>query len=229
MESQTLGKILSVNLKRNFLPHFFAALAVAFAVPMINGISSLNEIQSASPLERLLSITGIILLTPVFYPEQNENIRDVIRSKRTDHLSVCALRVLYSVFFLAAIYGAFIMIMYFCESAVTMRHFAGGFASAVFLGAIGFFAAGVSGNVIVGYMAALIYYIANFAVKKQLGVFYLFSMAASSEGLHKDFWTKYLLMASALLLIVAAFIWLKSMYSVRHVKELSKNQNRHLY
>lgn len=197
------AKIAGVNLRHNFMPHLLAALVIALFTPVIFEISSLNERLAAQPLEIFLSLTGAILLTPVFLPEQDENIRDLMRSKRTDYLAVCALRAAYSVAALAVLIGAFTGFMRACESAVTVRHFLGAFASALFLGALGFFAAGISGNMTVGYMTAMIYYIANFALKDKLGNLYLFSMsAADGEG-------KVWLFAAAAALILTAFAWIK--------------------
>lgn len=195
--------ILSVNLKHNFMPHFFLALVIAFLAQALLGIASLDAIEAAKPLERLLSLTGTVLLTPVFLPEQNENIRDLVRSKRTDYLAVCFIRLLYSVFFLAVIIGAFTLVMRYSESAVTARHFFGGFSSALFLGSLGFFFAGISQNTIVGYMVSLIYYITNMGLKDELRSFYLFSMSAGS------FTEKYWLFGGSIVLFAAVFILLK--------------------
>ena len=103
LHSKAMIKILSVNLRHNFMPHLFTALLIAFLTPAFFGITSLDAREAAQPLERLLSLTGTVLLTPIFLPEQNENIRDLIRSKRTDYLAVCAVRLIYSIFFLAVI------------------------------------------------------------------------------------------------------------------------------
>ena len=100
MDFKSVCRILGINLRHNFLPHLLLALVITFLTPIIFGISSLNERESAQPLEMLLSLTGTVLLTPIFMPEQNENIRDLIRSKKIDYLAVCFIRLLYSVFFL---------------------------------------------------------------------------------------------------------------------------------
>ncbi len=203
MDSTLWLKIIKVNLRHNFLPHLLAALAIAACTPVVFEVSSLNGTLAAQPLEMLLSLTGAILLTPIFLPEQDENIRDLIRSKHTNYLAVCALRIAYSVLFLAVLLGGFTLLMRACESAVTVEHFTGALASALFLGALGFFGAGISGNVTVGYMVAMIYYIANFTLKEKLGNFYLFSMSnGAGEG-------KVFLLAAALLVIAAAFEWKK--------------------
>lgn len=173
-------KVLEINLKRNFAPHFCLAVCVALLTPIIFEVRSLDERLSAQPVEMMLSLCGTILLTPVFLPEQNEEIRDVIRSKRTGYLPVIILRVVYSLAALALILGGFLLMMHFRESSVTYRHFVGGFTSALFLGALGFATAGISGNAPAGYMVSLIYYIANFSLKNKLGKLFLFSMYAGS-------------------------------------------------
>lgn len=203
MDCKSICKILSTNLRHNFLPHLLIAIVIVLFTPVIFGISSLDQRLSAQPLEMLLSLTGIVLITPIFLPEQNGEIRDLIRSKKTDHLAVCFIRLLYSLFFLAVIFGIFTLIMYNSESEVTLRHFAGGYTSALFLGALGLFGAGISKNTVVGYMVSMIYYIANFALKDELKSLYLFSMSAGS--FHEKYW----LIGSAGVLFVATFAILK--------------------
>lgn len=180
MKFTSVLKVLEINLKRNFVPHFCLAVCVALLTPVIFETRSLDERLAAQPIEMMLSLCGTILLTPVFLPEQNEEIRDVIRSRRAGYLPVITLRVVYSLAALALILGGFLLMMRLRESAVTWRHFAGGFTSALFLGALGFTTASVSGNAPAGYMVSLIYYIANFSLKNKLGKLFLFSMYAGS-------------------------------------------------
>lgn len=203
MEFELWLKIIKVNLRHNFLPHLSAALIVVLLTPVIFETDSLDAKLSAQPLEMFLCLAGAILLTPVFLPEQDENICDLIRSKRTNHLAVCALRAAYSVAALAAVVGGFTLFMRTRESAVGLEHFFGAFASALFLGAIGFLGAGISGNVTVGYMTAMIYYIVNFTLKEKLGNFYLFSMSTGEGG------GKLFLYAASLVLIAIVFGWKK--------------------
>lgn len=201
MDFSRAGKILSVNLRYNFLPHFAIACVIALAVPMIFSISSLTARGAAQPLEFLLSFSGAFLFTPVFYPEQNKNVRDLIRSKRTGYLSVCLVRVLYSAAALAVIVGAMVLAMKLCESDITWRHVVGAYASALLLGSVGLFFAGVSGNVTAGYMAAVIYYLAGYAMKEKLGAACVFSMT-----LGMDFSYKYGSLAISVVIMTAAFL-----------------------
>lgn len=205
MDSKSVCRILGINLRHNFLPHILLALAITFLTPIVFGISSLNERESAQPLEMLLSLTGTVLLTSIFSPEQNENIRDLIRSKKIDYLAVCFIRLLYSVFFLAVIFFGFSIVMKHSESEITLRHFVGGYGSALFLGALGFSCAGISKNSIIGYMVSMIYYISNFTMKDELKNWYLFSMSTGS------FQEKYWLIGGSVALFAITFLWLKLM------------------
>ena len=130
-------KILSENLKHNFLVHFILAVIIAVLTPVVFSISSLDARASAQPLEMILTFIGVILLTPVFLPEQNKEIRDVIRSKKTDYLTVYIIRVLYSVISVMLITGIFVIVMKYCECDVTWKHFVGSCASSLFLGTTG--------------------------------------------------------------------------------------------
>ena len=177
------AKITLINLRHNFPIHFGIAVAVAILTPLVFSISALDFTSSARPVEMLLCMTGTALLTPVFLPEQNENIRDVIRSKKVDYLTVCILRTVYSTIALAAIIGAFVFAMKLCECSVTIAHFGAGFGSAFFLGAIGLAFAKFGGSPTVGYMASLIYYMLNFTGSR-LGSFWLFTMSNGKRSVN---------------------------------------------
>lgn len=193
------AKIVQINLRHNFLVHFGIAVAVSILTPLVFSISALDFASSARPLEMLLCMTGTALLTPVFLPEQNENIRDVIRSKRFDYLSVCIIRVIYSIIALAAIIGVFVFVMKLCECDVTLAHFGAGFGSAYFLGAIGLAFAKFGGSPTVGYMASMIYYMLNF-IGSKLGSFWLFTMSNGMKSVN------FALIIWGTLIIVGTFI-----------------------
>lgn len=199
-------KILSVNLKHNFLIHFLLAVAVAILTPVVFSIHSLDARASAQPIEMLLPFIGTILLTPVFLPEQNPEIRDVIRSKKTDYLIVCFFRVIYSVAAMLLITGIFILIMKYCACEITYQHLIGSFASSLFLGTIGFTVAGLSNSVSAGYMASMVYYSANIGLKDKLGICYLFSMYGGG-----NFSDKYLLILLSVMIIAIVFVTLRKL------------------
>ena len=203
MVSGCLAKIVSSDTRHNFLLHYLAAIIVLLLTPAIFGVSRLDEVLAAQPLEIFLPLMGAILLPAVFMPEQNESIRDVVRSKKTAYLGVCFLRLILSVLLIAVLTGAFMLYMKNMDSKVSLRLFAGSFATALALGSAGFFASAVSDNVIVGYMTSIIYYMANFGLKDKLKVFYLFSMSTGKFG------DKHWLYILAAVLVAAGFAYRK--------------------
>lgn len=199
MASCCLARVVCSDVKHNFLLHYISAAAVVMLTPAFFSVYELNSFQAAQPLEVIIALIGVIMITPVFMPEQNENIRDVVRSKKTPYLLVCLLRLVVSAVIMTGLIALFVIYMKHSHSDVSFRHFSGTVASAMALGAIGFFAAGVSNNIIIGYMASLFYYIVNFSLKDKLGVFYIFSMMNGS------FEEKKWLFGLAFTLIAAAF------------------------
>ncbi len=194
-------RITKINLKNNSLVHFIAAIVVSVLIAAGFGITYLDISSSAQRVEMLLSLTGAIILTPIFLPEQDENIRDLIRSKQFGYLQVCAVRLAYSVVFLTLLIGVFVIVMNMRGCNVTPEHFGAGVASAVFLGSVGFFVSGVSGNTITGYMAAMIYYLANFGIKDKLGSFFLFSLYSGENSVNFM-----IIIYSSILLLLTFFI-----------------------
>lgn len=180
MASCCLAKAVCSDVRHNFILHYILAAVVVPASTMLFSVYELNSQQAAQPLEMVISLVGIILLTPIFLPEQNEAVRDVIRSKKMPYLFMCFIRLCSAVLLLALLIGGFVLYMKHCHSKVDIHHFTGCLASALAMGGIGFFAAGVSNNVIIGYMASLFYYIINFSAKDELGKFYIFSMMSGS-------------------------------------------------
>ncbi len=145
---------------------------------MIFGIKYLDAVQSSFVLERFVSITGIILLVPIFYPEQDKNIDEVVNSKFTSQTVVIFLRLIMSLLFLGLITACFTLVMHYngCVFDVP-RFWAGTFITAFFLGVLGFTVYGISNNLIGGYLASLAYYLLNFMSGRKLGSFYLFSLS----------------------------------------------------
>lgn len=185
-------KIVSVNLKHQFRGPFLAACVITLLTPVLFPVSALPAPASARPLEMFLLWIGAVLLTPICLPEQDGNIRDCVRVRKLDYYCVCFMRFIYSAVVLFILEGIFVLAMKFGECDVTLLHFLGGSASALFFGCLGFFAAGISGNVIAGYMIQTVYYLMNYGLKDKMGVFYLFSMSAGS---FREKWWLYLFSA----------------------------------
>lgn len=181
MKIENLRRCFVINLKTNSYWHIVAMVLLTVFTPVVFGLSSLTGEYAAKPLEMYLVLAGIILLTPVFMPEQDKNIRDTVRVRKMSYLGVCIMRTAYLALLTILPYAVITLIMYRSESAVTMGMMFGGIATAWFLGSLGLAAAGISDNILVGYMTSLIYYVLNFFCKDKLGVLYMFSMSTNTD------------------------------------------------
>lgn len=156
--------------------HTGLALLITILTPILFGISNLDAKEAAIPLETFLALTGIVLLTPVFQPEQNPELRDLTASKYVNEIIVYCIRSLYSLLILLLLLSGFLCYMRICNCEVTFRMLLGTIAEAMFLGGLGMLGAAIVNHTAVAYMLPLIYYVLNYGAGSKLGNFYLFSM-----------------------------------------------------
>lgn len=168
--------------------------------PILFGVSNLDAEAAAVPLELFLALIGIVLLTPVFQPEQNAEVDDLVSSKYVNTIIVYLIRTVYSILLLILIISGFLMFMEICNCEINGLLWFGTIADAIVLGALGMFAAAIVNHTAVAYMLPLIYYILNYGMGSKLGNFYLFSMRTG------DFEPKPWLLLMGILLITASIL-----------------------
>jgi hypothetical protein len=174
-------EIKKKQVKLTLLINLLIALLILFITPVIFGINNLDNISSAFVLERFISLIGIVLLTPIFLPEQDKNIAELVESKYTSCIKIYLIRFILSIISLFIFISGFIvfMVLMSCEFD-TLKFILGTFATAFFLGSIGFITSAVSNNVVFGYMASLGYYVFNMFNSSKLKNLYLFSLGKGS-------------------------------------------------
>lgn len=202
--TERYGKIAWINLKHNLFPYLAAAALLCFGAPLFIGTENLDVLQSAKVIEMYLTFLGIILLPPVFFPEMNQEARDVIRTKKEPILVSYTIRILQGCVFLVLFGIGFLWYMKSGNCDFTFYQAIIAFlANTCFTGGIALAVFSFTDHVVFAYMVPIAYYIANMgAGAKYLGKFYLFSMQA---GKIED---KAYLLAGGILLIVLA-IWHK--------------------
>lgn len=201
IKSSKRSEIAVAELRHNAIPHILLDILLLALTPLVFGITGLDSQASAVPLEMSVVLVGVLLITPIFAPEQNRDIRDVVESKYLDHERVCMIRTVIAIVLTLVLVALFVLIMKFNGCEVGLSHVLGTFSSSLFLGGIGFMASGLSDNVTVGYMTAMLYYALNLTgASKFLGAFSIFSMT------YGDFQGKSWLLAFGVLFIVITFI-----------------------
>lgn len=194
---ERLLQIWKVNIKHHLLPHVFTAIILCCLAPFIMGVENLDKIQTAKILEIFLSLLGIILFVPLFLPEQDKNIRDLITSKKESMIFIYSIRLVQQLLILAVIILAFIYFLKLgnCQFPFGAYYF-GTLAGCIALGALGVFFYGISDNIAAGYMVPVLYYLLCYGGgQRYLGKLYLFSMMRGNLS------NKYYLLGAAVILL----------------------------
>lgn len=189
---------------RYHLPQQVLVSAVLFgAAPLIAGVENLNQLETARLLDFYAVLPGMILLIPIFLPEQNRDIRDLIRSKYTSMGSIYLVRILLCALVMVLLTAAFLwMLKRGGCSFPAGKFFLATLSGMVFLGGLGAAAYALSGNPVIGYMASLAYYLFSYgAGEKYLGNWFLFSLSA---GNYTE--KRYLAVTGLILLLTAVWI-----------------------
>lgn len=176
-----MERILSIEIehfKNHYAGHLAAALLFSLLAPVIMGMEALNQYQAGQILDVYFSLLGIVLLTPLFMPEQNKDIRDLLASKEYPVRNVQLLRLLQAGLGLALMNLFILFRMKLGECTFPFgTYFLCAMASCIFLGGLGIFAYGITDNLAIAYMIPVFYYICCYgAGEKYLGKFFLFSL-----------------------------------------------------
>ncbi len=196
-------QIVKVNWKFNLLPHVLIALFICLAAPFFMGVKNLNLMQTAQVLELYMVLLGIILCVPLFIPDEDKSIRDLIESKKQSMISVHVIRIIEGLLILALFIGAFLVYLKLQQCNFTFpTYFYGTMAGCIFLGGIGILVYSIFDYLSVAYMVPILYYILCYGSgKTYLGKFYLFSMMRGSMEEKK-----YLLIAGLLMIVLGILL-----------------------
>jgi hypothetical protein len=194
-------QLFRVNLKIACRSNILIAVLLLALTPIIFSISNLDFTSAVRICEQFVALIGVIILVPVFSPEEESGIRETVEAKYTSQLYIYIIRIIMAVTAIAALIslGIFILLMYGGSFKAGIL-LAGTFATALFLGTLGLFAA-ASRQIAAGYMVPIVYFILDMMTKgKYTKNFYLFSL------MNNSFREKYHLLGAAVILIVMALL-----------------------
>lgn len=200
-------EIAKANWKHNLLFHCIIAVLLCVAAPLVMGVENLDEPQVAKIIEFYLGFLGVILLIPLFLPDTNKDIRDVIASKKMPITAVRLIRLFSALLLLSILLLLFLGALKSggCDFQYGKCFYAAA-ANCIFMGGIGLIFYSVADNIALAYMIPLLYYIVCMGSgKKYLGRFYLMGFSAGSI---ED--KKYILAVGALMIAAALIIRWKS-------------------
>lgn len=177
-------QIEKMNIMHYTLPHVFVCIFLLCISPLLMGVENLTAADAAKVLERYVALIGIIMLTPIFIPEQDKSIRELVYVKYTKSTHVYLIRMTGNILILAVFLGVYIFMLRQnqCEFPV-LRYYFGVFAEILFFGGLGLFFYGLADNLVIGYMAPMVYYIiATGGGERYLRMLYPFSMSMGRYG-----------------------------------------------
>ena len=71
-------QIEKINLKYHVFIHVLVCAALLGLSPFLMGVKNLTAVDTAKVLERYAALIGIIMLPPIFLPEQDKDIRELV-------------------------------------------------------------------------------------------------------------------------------------------------------
>ena len=189
--------------RRQYAPHLLVTMIFCCLSGFFVSFRNLDGLQAAKVMEMYVSFTGILLLVPLFLPEQNREVWLLEKSKATPLWKLYVIRLASAAVALALVVTVFLQLMRQGNSQFDGRGlWVGSFCEIFFLGSIGFFVSGITNQTVLGYMVSVVYFFANIGASKYLGVFALFQMMKGDYGFAAP-------MAGAAALLVAGGIWLR--------------------
>lgn len=189
-------------LRGQYLPHLLLTLLFCLASVGFMSFQNLAVEQSAKVLEMYVSLAGIFLLTPLFMPEQNQDIWQLEKSKATPMWQLYLVRLFLGIVFMVSVITLFMAVLDRNGSVVLWNWmWVGGISEMLFLGAVGFAVSGITNQAVIGYMIAVVYYLSNMGGRKYFGKLALFQMMDGNY----DF-AGWMLLVSAVLIVASVII-----------------------
>lgn len=104
---QKYSYIARSNLRRNAAPHLLLSVLLTALAPVLFGITELDATAAAIRLERFVALIGIVLLVPIFAPEQERDIRDLTETKPVSQTGIMLVRLCTAVLAMLAMIAGF--------------------------------------------------------------------------------------------------------------------------
>ena len=180
--SKRVFSIAKVCLRRDLPPHLLLSLLVLAAGFLFVGPAYWDGNQTASFQEMVAVLTGPLLLTPLFLPEQDPAVADVLRARRTPFSLVLAIRTVCALLFVLLLPALSMLLLACRHNELIPGLWLGTAASSLLLGGLGAFAFSLSGNIAAAYMAPALYYALGMVLGKKLGPLDPFLLSRGQGG-----------------------------------------------
>lgn len=167
---------LRIDLPLTFKNSLLLAVAYMFLIPVIRGISNLDNIHSADVFGQSLALIGIFVLIPITKQELEVAVKEIVYTKAWSYRKSVSIRLICGFLLLSIMVTVFSSIMQLQNCNFPFLEYVSiTILYAVFLGVFGLLLAQVGSNVIVGYLASLGYWsFCQFKILAEENISYLF-------------------------------------------------------
>ena len=150
---------LRIDLPLTFKNSLLLAIAYTLLIPVIRGISNLDNIHSADVFGQSLALIGIFLLVPITKQELEVAVKEIVYTKAWSYRKSVTIRLVFGFLLIVIMVTAFASIMRFqnCDFPF-LEYVSITILYAVFLGLLGLLFSQVGSNVIIGYLISLGYW-----------------------------------------------------------------------
>lgn len=189
-------------LKHHYYPHLCITIVLCILSGGFMSFRNLEWSQAAKIMEMYVVLTGIVLMTPLFMPEQDKEIWLLKQSKERAMWKLYLQRAVTAAAIMTLVVSGFIWILHNQNPQLDISGlWLGSLSEVLFLGSIGYFVSGLTNQVVIGYMAGIMYYAANIGGAKYFGPFALFQLMKGET----DFWP-FMLAGAAVLTVLGIVI-----------------------
>lgn len=165
----------------------FLAAAYIFLIPVIRGISNLDNIHSADVFGQSLALIGIFVLIPITKQELEVAVKEIVYTKAWSYRKSVSIRLICGFLLIEIMVVVFASIMRLqnCDFPF-LEYVSITILYAVFLGLLGLLFSQVGSNVITGYLASLGYWsFCQFKILSEENISYLFPIINGEIDMEK--------------------------------------------
>ena len=178
---------LRIDLPLTFKNSLLLAAVYTFIIPVIRGISNLDNIHSADVFGQSLALIGVFLFIPIIRQELEVSVKEIVYTKAWSYRKSVTIRLVFGFLLIVIMVTAFASIMRFqnCDFPF-LEYVSITILYAVFLGLLGLLFSQVGSNVIIGYLISLGYWsFCQLKILTEENVLYIFPIISGEIEMGK--------------------------------------------
>ena len=178
---------LRIDLPLTFKNSLLLAAVYTFIIPVIRGISNLDNIHSADVFGQSLALIGVFLFIPIIRQELEVSVKEIVYTKVWSYRKSVSIRLICSFWMITVMITIFASNMRLQNCSFPfLKYVTVTILYAVFLGILGLLFSQLGNNVIIGYLASLGYWsFCQFDILTEENVLYIFPIISGEIEMGK--------------------------------------------